>query len=172
VRDHFEFEDVHFKWLILMEDRNSPRCRRLSIKRVESIHEGKINLEKYTHKNAHKNHFVFIDLESALKALVGKRSACLFLPSSELQRVKDCFQELEKFQFICFDKGEANQAFFKFIEQKKKEKQGATEPQPSATQEQEKQFEDITIEKVVEELECCTSTDSNVDTTYISYSKT
>ena len=29
------------------------------------------------------NHFIFLDLESALKAEIGKTSACLYLPANQ-----------------------------------------------------------------------------------------
>jgi hypothetical protein len=48
---------------------------------MENYHDDKIYLDQYNSNNNQKNHFIFTDLEAALKAVVGNASACLYLPS-------------------------------------------------------------------------------------------
>lgn len=81
------------------------------------------------HNNVQKNHFIFLDLDSALRAEVGNASACLYLPEHRFDETIKFLSALENFQLVCFDSGEANKKLYQLCTSKKTESASCFSPE-------------------------------------------
>lgn len=105
----YELENFKFKWLLLSHDESfTSKFKRISFKRIEKNHDDKVYLEEYAASTVQKCHFIIVDIEAALQSVVGNASACLYLSSTEFELAIKHLKDLEKFRFICFDRGETN----------------------------------------------------------------